>query len=88
MEDTVAKSFSPQWKRTAFFRFVEIFQDNNMSNHFKSKILQYIILPCVSASYEKNEDQVLIHGTKIPPDTTRNLITSYVYQVAKIIEIF
>lgn len=59
-----------------------------MSNHYKSKILQYIILPCVSASYEKNEDQVLIHGTTIPSDSYGNIVTSYVYQVANIIEIF
>lgn len=65
----------------AFFRFVEIFQDNNMSNHFKSKILQYIILPSVSASYEKNEQQILIYGTSDPSDTTGNIVTSYIYQV-------
>lgn len=85
MEDTVAKSYSPQWKRTAFFRFVEIFQDNNMSNHFKSKILQYIILPCVSASYEKNEQQILIHGSSVSSDSTGNIVTSYIYQVTTVI---
>jgi len=81
LEETVAKTFSPQWKRTAFFRFVEIFQDNNMSNHFKSKILQYIILPSVSASYEKNEQQSFIHGTSDSSDSNGNIVTSYIYQV-------
>lgn len=53
-----------------------------MSNHFKSKILQYIILPSVSASYEKNEQQTLIHGTSDPSsNTTENIVTSYIYQV-------
>jgi len=52
-----------------------------MSNHFKSKILQYIILPSVSASYEKNEQQTLIHGISDPSDTTGNIVTSYIYQV-------
>lgn len=69
----------------AFFRFVNIFQDNNMSNHFKSKILQYIILPSVSASYEKNEQQTLIHGTTDPSDTTGNIVTSYIYQVIQLV---
>lgn len=81
LEDIVAKTFSPRWKRTAFFRFVEIFQDNNMSNHFKSKILQHIILPSISASYEKNEQQILIHGTSDPSDSAGNIVTSYIYQV-------
>lgn len=81
MEDVVAKTFSSQWKRTAFFRFVEIFQDNNMNNHFKSKILQYIILPCISASYENNEQQTLIHGTSDPSDSSGNIVTAYIYQV-------
>jgi hypothetical protein len=81
LEDIVAKTFSPRWKRLAFFRFVEIFQDNNMSNHFKSKILQYIILPSVSASYEKNEQQILIYGTSDPSDSAGNIVTSYIYQV-------
>jgi len=52
-----------------------------MSNHFKSKILQYIILPSVSASYENNEQQALIHGTSDPSDSTGNIVTSYIYQV-------
>ncbi|XP_025424212.1 transformation/transcription domain-associated protein [Sipha flava] len=81
LEDIVAKTFSPRWKRLAFFRFVEIFQDNNMSNHFKSKILQYIILPSVSASYEKNEQQILIYGTSDPSDSAGNIVTSYIYQL-------
>lgn len=52
-----------------------------MSNHFKSKILQYIILPSVSASYEKNEQQILIRGTSDPSDSAGNIVTSYIYQV-------
>lgn len=52
-----------------------------MSNHFKSKILQYIILPSVSASYEKNEQQALIIGTSDPSDSSGNIVTSYIYQV-------
>lgn len=52
-----------------------------MSNHFKSKILQYIILPSVSASYEKNEQQSLIYGTSNSSDSNGNIVTSYIYQV-------
>lgn len=52
-----------------------------MSNHFKSKILQYIILPSVSASYEKNEQHALIHGTSDPSDSSGNIVTSYIYEV-------
>lgn len=81
MEETVAKTFSPEWKRLAFYRFVEIFKDNTMSNNFKSKILQYIILPCVSASYEKNEQQLLIYGTPSTSKLNGNLVTLYIYQV-------
>ncbi|XP_050062544.1 transformation/transcription domain-associated protein-like [Aphis gossypii] len=81
LEETVAKTFSPQWKRKAFFRFVEIFQNNNMSNLFKSKILQYIILPSVSASYENNEQQALIYGTSDHSDSTGNIVKSYIYQL-------
>lgn len=81
MEETVAKTFSPEWKRLVFYRFVEIFKDNNMSNNFKSKILQYIILPCVSASYEKNEQQLLIYGTPSTSKLNGNLVTLYIYQV-------
>jgi len=52
-----------------------------MSNLFKSKILQYIILPSVSASYENNEQQALIHGTSDHSDSTGNIVISYIYQV-------
>lgn len=58
-----------------------MFKDENMNNHFKSKILQYIILPSISASYEKNEQNALIYGTSDPSDPTGNVVTSYINKV-------
>lgn len=58
-----------------------------MTNTFKSKILQHIILPSVSASYEKNEQQALIYGTSDPSDPTGNIVTSYIHKVLKLFTI-
>lgn len=43
--------------------------------------MQYIILPSISASYEKNEQNALIYGTSDPSDPTGNVVTSYINKV-------
>ncbi|RZF45958.1 hypothetical protein LSTR_LSTR008335 [Laodelphax striatellus] len=65
LENTVASGFNVEWKRSAFFRFVELFPTNTISQELKAKILQLIIIPCFSVCFERGEGDKLNDGTAI-----------------------
>ncbi|GLH10296.1 Transcription-associated protein 1, partial [Gryllus bimaculatus] len=67
LENTVSQNYTVEWKRTAFFRFIEHFQSTNMSQDLKAKILQLILIPCFAVSFEKGEGEKLI-GTPSTPE--------------------
>ena len=76
LENDVAKQYSIEQKRSVFFKFVEIFSQNEYSQELKakvsyfiilknfspslplflsSKILQYILIPIFTVSFEEGE---------------------------------
>ncbi|RWS15188.1 transformation/transcription domain-associated protein-like protein [Dinothrombium tinctorium] len=81
LENTVV-SFSIEWKRAAFFKFVEVFHDTNYNQDLKAKILQYIIIPAFAVSFERGEGERLIGGPPAPElDLPDNLISVFINRV-------
>ncbi len=71
LEKTVSQTYGAEWKRTAFFKFVELFRDPTLSQELKAKILQHVIIPGFAVSFERGEGEVLI-GTPPTPDQDNN----------------
>jgi hypothetical protein len=77
IKDVVIKTYSCEWKRKAFFKFVDIFNQpeqtsmvhDNMELSYnqtlKSIILQYVILPCIQHCFENSQhvDLIMGHGS-------------------------
>lgn len=64
------------WKRSAFFRFVELFHGTTLSQELKSKVLQFILIPCFSVSFERGESDRLIGGPASPEQENPDNIVS------------
>uniref|UniRef100_A0AAR5Q8F1 FAT domain-containing protein n=1 Tax=Dendroctonus ponderosae TaxID=77166 RepID=A0AAR5Q8F1_DENPD len=76
LENTVAKNYTVEWKRAAFFRFVELFSSTEMSQELKAKVLQLILIPCFSVSFERGETNKLIGGPPAPyQDNSENVVS-------------
>ena len=39
LETTVAETYSVDWRRKAFFKFVDVFHDNKWHNDLKAKVV-------------------------------------------------
>ncbi|KAF7269505.1 transcription-associated protein Nipped-A isoform X2 [Rhynchophorus ferrugineus] len=79
LENTVAQSYTVEWKRTAFFRFVELFSSTDMSQELKAKVLQLILLPCFAVSFERGETNKLIGGPPMPyEDNSENVVSVFI----------
>ncbi|XP_074658755.1 transformation/transcription domain-associated protein-like [Tubulanus polymorphus] len=82
IDKTVANTYVVEWKRKAFFKFVDIFHDQNWPQDLKAKILQYILIPSFAVSFEKNEGEKLIGGAPAPEqDNADNVISVFVNKV-------
>lgn len=81
LQNTVT-NFSTDWKREAFFKFVTVFHDNSYPQELKAKILQYIIIPSFSVTFERGEGEKLIGGPPAPEqDQDDNLISVFINKV-------
>ncbi|XP_034936834.1 transformation/transcription domain-associated protein [Chelonus insularis] len=82
LENTVAQQYQVDWKRNAFFRFVEHFPSNNMSQELKAKVLQLIIIPCFSVSFERGEGVKLVGGAPMPyQDNPENVVSVFISKI-------
>ncbi|KAF0288488.1 Transformation/transcription domain-associated protein [Amphibalanus amphitrite] len=81
LEGTVAQSYTVAWKRDAFFKFVELYQDPTTSQQLKAKVLQYIIIPCFAVSFERGEVDQLIGQRPAPEDDSPENIVSVFIRV-------
>ncbi|XP_075234435.1 transcription-associated protein Nipped-A isoform X2 [Lycorma delicatula] len=83
LENTVAGGFNVEWKRSAFFRFVELFPTNTISQELKAKILQLIVIPCFAVSFERGEGEKLIGGpaNKTCQDSPDNIISVFINKI-------
>lgn len=83
METIVAQSYTVEWKRMAFFRFVELFPQNIITQRLKAKILQYIIIPCFANCFEKGEGDRLIGSPPAPNfDSSDNVVSEFINKVS------
>ncbi|CAG9853589.1 unnamed protein product [Phyllotreta striolata] len=79
LENTVAQNYTVEWKRSAFFRFVELFPTNEMSQELKAKVLQLIIIPCFAVSFERGETNKLVGGPPTPyQDSSDNVVSVFI----------
>ncbi|KAL0100349.1 hypothetical protein PUN28_019603 [Cardiocondyla obscurior] len=82
LENTVAQEYTVEWKRSAFFRFVEHFPTNNMSQELKANVLQLIIIPCFAVSFERGEGIKLIGGVPMPyQDNPENVVSVFISKI-------
>ncbi|XP_063838916.1 transcription-associated protein 1 [Ostrinia nubilalis] len=80
LENTVAQNYTVEWKRTAFFRFVEHFSSDAMSQDLKAKVLQMILIPCFAVSFEKG--QKIVGGPPAPyQDNPDNVVSVFINNV-------
>ncbi|KAI1279601.1 Transformation/transcription domain-associated protein [Halotydeus destructor] len=81
LEETVS-TCTIDWKRKAFFKFVDIFPDSKWDQNLKAKILQYIIIPSFSEAFEKKDGEALIGGPPAPDqDLPDNLISVFINKI-------
>lgn len=82
LDDVVAQTYTVEWKRKAFFKFVDYFPDANWPNDLKAKILQYILIPSFSVSFEKGAGEKLIGGPPIPDlDNADNVVSVFINKI-------
>lgn len=82
LENTVAQEYTVEWKRSAFFRFVEHFPTNNMSQELKANVLQLIIIPCFAISFERGEGTKLVGGAPMPyQDNPENVVSVFISKI-------
>ncbi|KAG5864322.1 hypothetical protein JTB14_004435 [Gonioctena quinquepunctata] len=79
LENTIAQNYTVEWKRSAFFRFVELFPTVEMSQELKSKVLQLILIPCFAVSFERVETNKLVGGPPMPyQDSADNVVSVFI----------
>ncbi|CAH1788418.1 unnamed protein product [Owenia fusiformis] len=82
LEDVIAQTYTVDWKRKAFFKFVDIFHEPKWPQDLKAKVLQYILIPCFTVSFEKNEGEKLIGGPPVPDqDNSENIISVFINKI-------
>ncbi|XP_067013941.2 transformation/transcription domain-associated protein [Anabrus simplex] len=82
LENTVSQNYTVEWKRSAFFLFVNQFQNPTMSQELKAKIMQLILIPCFAVSFERGEGERLIGGPPMPEtENPDNCVSVFISQV-------
>ncbi|XP_044007561.1 transformation/transcription domain-associated protein isoform X2 [Aphidius gifuensis] len=82
LENTIAQEYTIEWKRAVFFRFVEHFPTNNLSQELKAKVLQLIIIPCFAVSFERGEGVKLVGGAPMPyQDNPENVVSVFISKI-------
>lgn len=81
---TVVETYSVQWKRDAFFKFVEIFHNPDWCQDLKANILKHVLLPSFAYAFEKGEE-ALIEGPESngEENSDQNIVHCF---IAKIID--
>lgn len=78
----VTKEYSVAWKRKVFFRFVEIFNEEGYHPDLKAKIIQFILIPCMSYCFEQGLGDEFVGSPPMPdvdsPDNIVSLLLSKV----------
>ncbi|XP_023171663.2 transcription-associated protein 1 [Drosophila hydei] len=82
LQNTVAQSFTVNWKRNAFFHFVENFNNNTFTEVLKAKIITAILIPCFTVSFDKGEGNKLIGAPPTPyQEDEKNIVSVFINKV-------
>ncbi|XP_044312545.1 transcription-associated protein 1 isoform X1 [Drosophila rhopaloa] len=82
LQNTVAQSFTVTWKRSAFFYFVENFNNSTISEELKAKIITAVIIPCFTVSFDKGEGNKLIGAPPTPyHEDEKNIVSVFINKV-------
>ncbi|XP_034140404.1 transcription-associated protein 1 isoform X2 [Drosophila guanche] len=82
LQNTVAQSFTVNWKRNAFFHFVENFNNNLISEELKAKIITAVLIPCFTVSFDKGEGNKLIGAPPTPyQEDEKNIVSVFINKV-------
>ncbi|EDW01948.1 GH20167 [Drosophila grimshawi] len=82
LQNTVAQSYTVNWKRNAFFHFVENFNNNTFSEDLKAKIITAVIIPCFTVSFDKGEGNKLIGAPPTPyQEDEKNIVSVFINKV-------
>ena len=91
LETEVSQKYSVDWKRAAFFEFVRLWkiaeintmdESQGLTQDLKAKILQYILIPSFSWSFDHGEGERLI-GSPPAPDIENdvNVVSSFILNI-------
>lgn len=82
LQNTVAKSYTVNWKRNAFFHFVENFNNSAFSEDLKAKIITAVLIPCFTVSFDKGEGNKLIGAPPTPyQEDEKNIVSVFINKV-------
>lgn len=82
LQNTVCQSYTVDWKRTAFFHFVECFGSPDVSQDLKAKILTMVIIPSFAVSFEKGEGNKLVGAPPAPYlEDENNIVSVFINKV-------
>ncbi|CRK92144.1 CLUMA_CG005737, isoform A [Clunio marinus] len=79
LHNIVCENYTVDWKRNAFFLFVDYFGRANTTVDLKIKILTMIIIPSFAISFEKGEENRLIRG--VTQDEESNVISVFINKI-------
>lgn len=83
LQETVCH-FTIDWKRKAFFYFVENFHLNVWSQDLKAKILTVVLIPCFAVSFEKGEGNKLVGAPPAPyQEDDNNVVSVFINKVSE-----
>ena len=66
LQNTVCQNYTVDWKRNAFFQFVENYQNQQVPQELKAKILTMVVIPSFAVSFEKGEGNKLVGAPPTP----------------------
>ncbi|ALC42664.1 Nipped-A [Drosophila busckii] len=82
LQNTVAQSYTVNWKRNAFFHFVENFNNNMFTEELKAKIITAVLIPCFTVSFDKGEGTKLIGAPPTPyQEDEKNIVSVFINKV-------
>lgn len=82
LQNTVAQSYTVEWKRAAFFHFVDIFNAGALSQDLTAKILTTILIPSFAVGFERGEGHRLVGATPSPADEDDlNVVSVFISRV-------
>ncbi|XP_053674176.1 transcription-associated protein 1 [Anopheles nili] len=82
VQNTVCQSYTVEWKRKAFFQFVDVFGSPELAQDLKAKILTVVIIPSFALSFEKGEGNKLVGAPPAPyQEDDSNVVSVFINKV-------